>query len=96
MRQRHTGDGREMNESRSRLGLGLSTLDRQSGLDRHSQQHSQQQPDSNGLDLYYNRLAPREQLFKLKLFRLFLLSSRRFFKSAHSFLRKLKKTLFVL
>lgn len=50
MRQRHTGDGREMNENRSRLGLGLSTIDRQSGMDRHSQQ-----PDSNGLDLYYNR-----------------------------------------
>ncbi|XP_050310885.1 LOW QUALITY PROTEIN: rho GTPase-activating protein 100F [Anthonomus grandis grandis] len=62
MRQRHTGDGREMNDSRSRLGLGLSsTLDRQSGLDRHSQQHSQQQaqqPDSNGLDLYYNSRPP--------------------------------------
>ncbi|XP_066151839.1 rho GTPase-activating protein 100F isoform X2 [Euwallacea fornicatus] len=57
MRQRHTGDGREMNESRSRLGLGLSTLDRQSALDRHSQQHSQQ-PDSNGLDLYYNSRPP--------------------------------------
>ncbi|XP_076250075.1 rho GTPase activating protein at 100F isoform X3 [Rhynchophorus ferrugineus] len=56
MRQRHGGDGREMNESRSRLGLGLSTLDRQS--DRHSQQHSQQQPDSNGLDLYYNSRPP--------------------------------------
>ncbi|XP_030762749.1 rho GTPase-activating protein 100F isoform X3 [Sitophilus oryzae] len=55
MRQRHTGDGREMNESRSRLGLGLSTLDRQT--DRHSQQHSQQ-PDSNGLDLYYNSRPP--------------------------------------
>ncbi|CAG9759728.1 unnamed protein product [Ceutorhynchus assimilis] len=60
LRQRHTGDGREMNESRSRLGLGLSTLDRQSGLDRHSQQHSQQQPDSNGLDLYYNRMSSQQ------------------------------------
>ncbi|ENN75668.1 hypothetical protein YQE_07766, partial [Dendroctonus ponderosae] len=48
MRQRHTGDGREMNESRSRLGLGLSST-----LDRHAQQ-----PDTNGLDLYYNSRPP--------------------------------------
>lgn len=47
IRQRHTGDGREMSESRSRLGLGLSTLD-----SRHT---AQQAVDSNGLDLYYNR-----------------------------------------
>ncbi|KAL1490184.1 hypothetical protein ABEB36_012918 [Hypothenemus hampei] len=53
IRQRHTGDGKETNESRSRLGLGLSTLDRQAGLDRHSQQ-----PESNGLDLYYNSRPP--------------------------------------
>lgn len=50
MRQRHTGDGRETSESRSRLGLGLSALD-----PRHS---SQQQSDSNGLDLYYNSRPP--------------------------------------
>lgn len=48
MRQRHTGDGREMSESRSRLGLGLSSLD-----SRHSSQQ-----DSNGLDLYYNSRPP--------------------------------------
>lgn len=47
MRQRHTGDGREMSESRSRLGLGLSSLD-----SRHTTQ------DSNGLDLYYNSRPP--------------------------------------
>ncbi|XP_060529396.1 rho GTPase-activating protein 100F isoform X2 [Cylas formicarius] len=58
IRQRHTGDGREMSESRSRLGLGLSNLDRQSALDRHSQQHAQQQADTNGLDLYYNSRPP--------------------------------------
>nr|XP_023015041.1 rho GTPase-activating protein 100F isoform X4 [Leptinotarsa decemlineata] len=52
MRQRHTGDGREMSESRSRLGLGLSSLD-----SRHSS-GSQQQADSNGLDLYYNSRPP--------------------------------------
>lgn len=46
MRQRHTGDGREMSESRSRLGLGL-TMD-----SRHTAQ------DSNGLDLYYNSRPP--------------------------------------
>lgn len=50
MRQRHTGDGREMSESRSRLGLGLSSLD-----SRHS---AGQQADSNGLDLYYNSRPP--------------------------------------
>lgn len=50
MRQRHTGDGRETSESRSRLGLGLSTLD-----SRHS---TQQQSDTNGLDLYYNSRPP--------------------------------------
>ncbi|XP_063924009.1 rho GTPase-activating protein 100F isoform X4 [Zophobas morio] len=47
MRQRHTGDGREMSESRSRLGLGLPSMD-----SRHSAQ------DSNGLDLYYNSRPP--------------------------------------
>lgn len=47
MRQRHTGDGREMSESRSRLGLGLSSMD-----SRHTGQ------DSNGLDLYYNSRPP--------------------------------------
>ncbi|RZC40854.1 rho GTPase-activating protein 100F, partial [Asbolus verrucosus] len=47
MRQRHTGDGREMSESRSRLGLGLPSID-----SRHSAQ------DSNGLDLYYNSRPP--------------------------------------
>ncbi|XP_072378932.1 rho GTPase-activating protein 100F isoform X2 [Diabrotica undecimpunctata] len=50
IRQRHTGDGREMSESRSRLGLGLSSLD-----SRHS---GQQSVDSNGLDLYYNSRPP--------------------------------------
>ncbi|CAH1112773.1 unnamed protein product [Psylliodes chrysocephalus] len=50
IRQRHTGDGREMSESRSRLGLGLSTLD-----SRHT---AQQAVDSNGLDLYYNSRPP--------------------------------------
>lgn len=45
MRQRHTGDGREMSESRSRLGLGLPSMD-----SRHQ--------DSNGLDLYYNSRPP--------------------------------------
>ncbi|XP_018575809.1 rho GTPase-activating protein 100F [Anoplophora glabripennis] len=50
MRQRHTGDGREMSESRSRLGLGLSSLD-----SRHS---AGQQADTNGLDLYYNSRPP--------------------------------------
>ncbi|KAG5876262.1 hypothetical protein JTB14_022285 [Gonioctena quinquepunctata] len=55
MRQRHTGDGREMSESRSRLGLGLSSLD-----SRHASTGSgaQQQSDSNGLDLYYNSRPP--------------------------------------
>ncbi|XP_068898136.1 rho GTPase-activating protein 100F isoform X3 [Tenebrio molitor] len=47
MRQRHTGDGREMSESRSRLGLGLPSMD-----SRHTAQ------DSNGLDLYYNSRPP--------------------------------------
>ncbi|XP_065174201.1 rho GTPase-activating protein 100F isoform X3 [Atheta coriaria] len=46
MRQRHTGDGREMSESRSRLGLG--------GLDGRGG-HTQ---DTNGLDLYYNSRPP--------------------------------------
>ncbi|XP_057664821.1 rho GTPase-activating protein 100F isoform X4 [Diorhabda carinulata] len=50
IRQRHTGDGREMSESRSRLGLGLSSLD-----SRHS---TQQSVDSNGLDLFYNSRPP--------------------------------------
>lgn len=49
MRQRHTGDGREMSESRSRLGLGLSGYD-----PRSSHQ------DTNGglVDLYYNSRPP--------------------------------------
>ncbi|KAF5284035.1 hypothetical protein FQR65_LT13617, partial [Abscondita terminalis] len=47
-RQRHTGDGRETSESRSRLGLGLSSLD-----SRHATQDT-----SNGLDLYYNSRPP--------------------------------------
>lgn len=47
IRQRHTGDGREMSESRSRLGLGLSSMD-----SRHTGQ------ESNGLDLYYNSRPP--------------------------------------
>ncbi|KAB0794796.1 hypothetical protein PPYR_11635 [Photinus pyralis] len=47
-RQRHTGDGRETIESRSRLGLGLSSLDT-----RHTSQDT-----SNGLDLYYNSRPP--------------------------------------
>lgn len=48
MRQRHTGDGREMSESRSRLGLGLA------GYGHASAQ------DSNGglVDLYYNSRPP--------------------------------------
>ncbi|CAG9861969.1 unnamed protein product [Phyllotreta striolata] len=50
IRQRHTGDGREMSESRSRLGLGLSPMD-----NRHA---GQQAIDSNGLDLYYNSRPP--------------------------------------
>ncbi|XP_017778349.1 PREDICTED: rho GTPase-activating protein 100F isoform X3 [Nicrophorus vespilloides] len=45
MRQRHTGDGREMSESRSRLGLGLD-----------SRGHSGGQ-DTNGLELFYNSRA---------------------------------------
>ncbi|CAH0556139.1 unnamed protein product [Brassicogethes aeneus] len=53
MRQRHTGDGREMSESRSRLGLGLSTLD---------SRHGPGQPPeaTNGLDLYYNSRPPEQ------------------------------------
>nr|XP_022901386.1 rho GTPase-activating protein 100F isoform X5 [Onthophagus taurus] len=56
MRQRHTGDGREMSESRSRLGLGLglgpsSTMDSSRG-------GSSSQDTSNGLDLYYNSRPP--------------------------------------
>lgn len=59
MRQRHTGDGREMSESRSRLGLGLSSLDSRHGGGQLQQQ--QQPPEggaSNGLDLYYNSRPP--------------------------------------
>lgn len=48
MRQRHTGDGREMSESRSRLGLGLSGMDSRGSSGQ----------DSNGLDLYYNSRPP--------------------------------------
>lgn len=51
MRQRHTGDGREMSESRSRLGLGLPTMD----PSRHGTGGTQ---DTNGLDLYYNSRPP--------------------------------------
>ncbi|XP_045473768.1 rho GTPase-activating protein 100F isoform X3 [Harmonia axyridis] len=51
MRQRHTGDGREMSESRSRLGLGLSSMD----PSRHGTGGAQ---DTNGLDLYYNSRPP--------------------------------------
>lgn len=51
MRQRHTGDGREMSESRSRLGLGLSGYDTR---------HATSSQDTNGglVDLYYNSRPP--------------------------------------
>ncbi|XP_044754351.1 rho GTPase-activating protein 100F isoform X2 [Coccinella septempunctata] len=51
MHQRHTGDGREMSESRSRLGLGLQSMD----PSRHGTGGAQ---DTNGLDLYYNSRPP--------------------------------------
>ncbi|KAK9881700.1 hypothetical protein WA026_017219 [Henosepilachna vigintioctopunctata] len=50
MRQRHTGDGREMSESRSRLGLGLPSMD--------PSRHGTGTQDTNGLDLYYNSRPP--------------------------------------
>lgn len=46
LRQRPTGDGRETTDSRSRLGL--------SHLDSRHPPPVAQQPDTNGLDLYYN------------------------------------------
>ncbi|GLV44424.1 Rho GTPase activating protein at 100F [Carabus blaptoides fortunei] len=55
IRQRHGGDGREMSESRSRLGLGLSGYD----PSRHGAGGTTSQDSNGGLvDLYYNSRPP--------------------------------------